>query len=1123
MPLLFDAPAPPRLLRAGALLMTAGLPIGLARRLQVVVLVALSPLLLLLAYWSWQDFREAEAQMRDSAKRVAGNVATRVEAYLSGLRQALVTLAQAEPLGSMPPEQCAALLARAHGVLPAFRALSVATPEGPVRCRSQPSATAITAAGRPYFRRALESRDFTIGEFHLGRSSGEPSIHFAYPLTGDGDTVTGVLIAPMSAATLAEFVANTRLPAGAHLTLIDRTGTVVSRTGEDGGHWIGRQVSETPLIREVLSRGEGSVDVIGLDGKFRLHAFAPVLSSQAPAFYAIVGIDQEDLVAEAWGRLAQRSGWLALIVGLAIVAAAVSSQRMIVRPVGSLTAMAGRLRVGDLAVRSRLPHSPDEIGQLARALDESTAALQDAYEAARRGQDELAVLNRNLERRVSERTAALEEVNRELVHAAAYDVGHGEALRLMNTLHDRPALLGSVLALLAARFAYPAGAVYAFDEWQGNYAFEAGHAVSARLARRFAAGEGLLGETARRGELVVVEAPASMEGFALEAGIIDLTPAAVVIAPVVYQESRLGLMVLLASQVPSDRDRTFIERLCAQLAVALHNLRQYEDVRLLANQLRARGEEIGAKNAQLEEANRLKSEFLATMSHELRTPLNAIIGFSEILKDGLAGELAPRQLEFCEEIFDSGRHLLALINDVLDLSKIEAGRMELELETVPLGDVLRNSLSIVKEQAHAHRQDLELQLGDSPAELIADPRKLKQIFYNLLSNAVKFTPDHGRVCIAARLCGNADVQAALAARPGRARGVAEGAFSHFVEIAVRDTGIGMVEADLGKLFEPFTQLDSDLSRRYAGTGLGLAMVAKLVELHGGAVAVDSTPGDGSTFLVWLPVRDTVLPFKLKATDPAAPAAPTGSRVLVVEDDAAAFELIRSQLVHEGLEAEQAETAEMAEKLLAQARFDLIILDILLPGVDGWELLARLKGNPARTATPVVIVSVVADTRRGLSLGAADVLQKPVGREELLDALARQGFVEGARRPRRVLVVDDDPHAVDIVSRHLEQARFVVSRAYSGAEAVATARREHPALIVLDLLMPEMSGFDVVENLKSQPETAKIPIMVLTAKELTAEDRAALNGHVARIVGKAQFNHGRFVGEVRRALRRPLES
>lgn len=1104
--------------------MTARLPFGLANRLQVVVALALSPLLLLLAYWSWQDFRDAEARARASSQRIATNTALRVEEHLRGLRQALVTLAQIDELGDMAADRCIALLQRVHALQPEFLALSVARPDGPVRCRSRSAAQAITAAGRPYFQRALESREFAIGEFQIGRGTGQPSINLAYPLAGDDGPVEAVLIAPVRTTAFAEFVADTRLPASARLTLIDRVGTVVSHSGEGGERWVGRHLPDAPLIREVLVRGEGQVDLMGLDGQFRLHAFAPVLWRQEPVFYAIVGIAQSELVAAAWQRLLVRLAGLALVVALAVAAAAASSRRMIVLPLQSLSGMAARLRTGDLAVRSGLPHSPDEIGQLARALDESTAALQDAQAATRRGQDELAALNRDLERRVAERTAALETANRELVQAAGYDVGHGEALRLMNTLHDRPALLAAVLSLLAERFAYPAGAVFAFDEWNGDYGFEAGRAVSARLVRRFAPGEGLLGEAARRGELVVVESVTTMEGLALEAGIIDLMPASVMIAPIVHQDSRLGVIVLLSSHMPDARERAFVERLCTQLAVALHNLRQYEDMRLLAAQLRARGEEIGAKNAQLEEASRLKSEFLATMSHELRTPLNAIIGFSEILKDGLAGPLVPRQLEFCEEIFASGRHLLALINDVLDLSKIEAGRMELELETVPLAELLRNSLAVIKEQASTHRQQLDLQLAECPAELVVDPRKLKQILYNLLSNAVKFTPDGGCIGIGARLRSTADVQAALAARPGRVRGVAEGAFSQFVEIAVRDTGIGIAPENLGKLFQPFTQVDSDLSRHYPGTGLGLAMVHKLVELHGGAVAVDSVAGEGSTFLVWLPVRTQALPSALPAATERAAAPPRqGSRVLVVEDDAAAFALIRSQLEEEGLEAQQAQTAEMAEKLLAQASVDLIILDILLPCIDGWELLARLKGNPAQAATPVVIISVVADTRRGLSLGAADVLQKPVGRDELLDALARLGFVEGAGRPRRVLVVDDDPHAVEIVANHLEQARFAVSRAYGGAEAVEAARREHPALIILDLLMPETSGFEVVETLKAHPDTAVIPILVLTAKDLTADDRTALNGHVERIVGKAHFNHGRFLGEVRRALQRHPEA
>lgn len=524
-----------------------------------------------------------------------------------------------------------------------------------------------------------------------------------------------------------------------------------------------------------------------------------------------------------------------------------------------------------------------------------------------------------------------------------------------------------------------------------------------------------------------------------------------------------------------------------------------------------------------EEATRFKSEFLASMSHELRTPLNAIIGFSEVLRDGLAGELQGKQFEYVNDIFESGLHLLSLINDVLDLSKIEAGKMALEAEMTDVSMLLHNSLSIVKEKAMAHRVRLSSAIPDTLGEAWLDPRKCRQILYNLLSNAVKFTPAGGEVSLGCRLVDRATAQenAREAAQIHPPFDQVDG--QRLLELSVSDTGIGISKDDLGRLFQPFVQIDSSISRKFEGTGLGLALVRKLCELHGGAVALRSTPGTGSVFTVWIPFHDRV-PSSASSVSVPAPCVsplPLDKRpvVLVVEDDDRAADLIRIQLEALPCHVVRAKTAEEAFGLLQEITPDLITVDILLPGMDGWEFLVRLRSAGTLSHIPVVVLSIMADSDRGLSLGASEILQKPVTAPDITATLQRLGlFRPEPEGPRTlVLVADDDPQAVDIVSTYLESARCEILRANNGRDAVAMVREFSPDLIVLDLMMPEMDGFEVVENLKGDPNTGMIPIVILTAKTLTPVDREQLNGHVLKILEKPRFNRDRFLGEVRRAL------
>jgi PAS domain S-box-containing protein len=530
-------------------------------------------------------------------------------------------------------------------------------------------------------------------------------------------------------------------------------------------------------------------------------------------------------------------------------------------------------------------------------------------------------------------------------------------------------------------------------------------------------------------------------------------------------------------------------------------------------------------NVELKEASRMKSEFLANMSHELRTPLNSIIGFSEVLKDGLMGTLSDQQRESISNIHGSGNHLLALINDILDVSKIEAGKMTLDLQPVHWQSLFANSLAVVNEMAAVRRIRLEMEavgeLGTSPA----DARKVKQILYNLLSNAVKFTDAGGRVKLRAEIVPRAVAGLLSGERMGRSLPLPHNEFTEFLEISISDTGAGIPAEGLERLFNPFSQIDGGLARKFEGTGLGLAMVKLLAGLHGGTVGVESAPGEGSRFIAWLPMRDA---HEAAPTEARPAAAPTARRrdtaaemgtALVVENDAHAAALIRMQLEAEGFAVLHAGSAGAALELALRQPLSLITLDIMLgPPTDGWEFLARLKQTPALQRIPVVIISIVADRGKGFSLGAAAVLQKPVARQDLYEALVDASlFPVSTENGLKVLIADDDPGAVELIALRIAGLAGTVLRAQGGRDAIDIARRDLPDVIILDLMMPEVNGFDVVAALTERPATARIPIIAVTAGQITAEDRAQLDRYTTTVMEKTAFDAERFTAEVRRAV------
>lgn len=487
----------------------------------------------------------------------------------------------------------------------------------------------------------------------------------------------------------------------------------------------------------------------------------------------------------------------------------------------------------------------------------------------------------------------------------------------------------------------------------------------------------------------------------------------------------------------------------------------------------------------LERANKMKSEFLANMSHELRTPLNAIIGFAEVLRDKIAGDLNEEQMDFINDIHSSGCHLLQMINDILDLSKIEAGKMELQYEIFPLPEAIEDVYTILKGLAGKKHLELKTEILTDVKNIEADRVKFKQILYNLLSNAIKFTPENGKIALEASIVDD------------------------MLQVSVSDTGIGMKSEDQEKVFKEFWQADSSFARKYEGTGLGLALTKRIVEMHGGKIWFESEYGKGSVFYFTLPLKASFKPSKPKEaeTRPRFAASARGEKesktVLVVEDDRMAADLLTLYLTNAGYNVIVAMDGEEAIKKAKNFRPFLITLDIMLPEKDGWDVLSELKNSPDVADIPVIIVSIVDNKELGFSLGAVEYLIKPIDRERLIttvNACIPAERIKG--KPMKILVVDDDEKAVKYMSSVLESAGFEVLKAYRGEAGINLAINNTPDLIILDLMMPGISGFDVIEKLRVHPTAKGIPIIICSAKDITPEEKKVLNGNILAIVKKS---------------------
>jgi signal transduction histidine kinase/DNA-binding response OmpR family regulator len=878
----------------------------------------------------------------------------------------------------------------------------------------------------------------------------------------------GVSVAEVNLKLIWDVVSQIKVGNRGHAYVVDANGRLIAHPDIS---LVLRNTDLSRLAQVQAARAAGAGQTTELlqvaedvQGRQVLTAFAPV----APLGWLVF---VELPVAEAYAPLYTTIGRSGILLFAALALALLSglflARRMIV-PIQALRTGAARIGSGDLSQRISIK-TGDELESLADQFNDMAGRLQESYA--------------DLEKRVELRTRELATL--------------GEVSQTVNSTLKLETVLSTIVAKAVQLSETDAGAIYVYDEEEQDFTLRATYGMSEGFTAAVSDHQiehknTWIGRATEVRLPVQVpdlkdEPPSRLQEIVLREGY-----RALLVVPLLRPDRVVGALVVRRRQ-PGEfvkRAIDLLQTFAAQSVIAIQNARLFS--------------EVEEKGRQLEIASQHKSQFLANMSHELRTPLNAIIGLTEMMTEHAARFGTEKALEPLRRVLRAGRHLLMLINDILDLSKIEAGKLELNIESVPIAPMIEEVVGTGRPLAEQNSNKLVVECPADVGALQADPVRLRQTLLNLLSNACKFTKQ-----------GEVRLSVARIKDGGKP----------WLEFSVADSGIGMTPQQMEKLFQEFSQAETTTSRQFGGTGLGLAITRRLCRMMGGDVTVTSELGKGSTFTIRLPAEgaQAAAPTtQLAAPErPAVAATPrkgaNGKTILVVDDDATARELISGYLLDAGFEVVSAANGVQAIKMARELRPVAITLDVVMPELDGWTVLSALKGDPDLASIPVIMVTIADEKQRAFALGATGYLLKPIDRIKLFNLLTPWRAASG---PTRVLVVEDDPDQLQSIGMALAQPNWQVIEATNGRIALDKVRESVPDAIILDLMMPEMDGFDFMANLQANGDWQGIPVFVVTALDLNERDRSRLNGGIEKILRKGNFSTRDLVSQIRAVLRQP---
>jgi signal transduction histidine kinase/DNA-binding response OmpR family regulator len=1129
-------------------------------RLLLLLLLGVLPAFGLACYLGIEHRQQAMAKAHADALRLARTAAATQARAIESEHQLLATIAELPDVRGGDAAACQARFADLLNQYPRYANLAVTTPDGHTACSALPFPPPAHPSHRAWYQRVLASRTFVVGDYQVSTITGKATINMALPVLGEADQILAILTAALDVGWLNQLLAEAHLPEAATLSIVDRSGTMVARY-PDPERWVGRSVMDTPIVQTVLAQGAGAAALPGPDGVTRLFAFKPLVGSGHDAYlYMFVGMSTAAVLAEADRLLLHTLVVLGIAVLGWVAAAWAGMDWLILRTVKGLETRQAEA-VQAAVARQRAVERLELLQQIDRALlaGESPEAIAAAALVPLRellGVPRAIVNLFDLAAGEVEWLAAAGRRRIRLGPGVRYSIrlmGDVEALRRGEPqVIDVHALPPSpeVDALLASGVqVYMAVPMIAGGELIGALSFggapgpflpeQVSIAQEAAMQFAIAIAQARLHERvthqAEDLERRVQERTADLRhaNDALQTEIAERRRVEEALAHALarlqatLEATADGILVTDMEGKITHANRTFVEMWripdaviasqdAAQLQACLRAqltapdglpaptqvlpdatdpdcpaILDATDGRVFecaAQPQRVGGTRVGTvwsvrEITQRRAAERLKDAFVSTVSHELRTPLTSIRGFAELL---LTRPFAPeQQREFVTIIHRETLRLTQLINDFLDLQRIESGRQVFQMAHVALEPLLRETLALFQGDG---THPLHLDAPEPLPEVEADADRLRQVLTNLLSNAVKFSPHGGVVTVEARHEG-----------------------PHVV-VSVADQGVGIPAEAIPHLFSKFFRVDDQATRSVGGTGLGLALVKEIVEAHRGRVWIESVYGQGSTVFLTLPVAAQARPPLV------APEGVTegGAEIVLVEDDAAFARLLRTHLEGAGLSVAVTDRAERALEVVCQAPPRALLVDLHLAGaMDGWDLLVTLKSDPAWHALPVLIISASAEAnRRGLALGGADYLLKPVGRDALLHAVRRR---LPARPGTTVLVADDDAAFRDQVRAYLSAAGDIrVVEAANGREALGYLAQQMPDVLVLDLLMPDVNGFEVLRQLRVDRRAMNLPVLVVTGKDLSPSEKGALKRHLASLVSKQEASldyFARVVGHV----------